>query len=222
MEANAIASSNTDRTIIDPLEQKENIVPLLFTVKDEGSPFHPSQEIPVKRSLTASTPTGRHGRRRRTFSTVMEVFRRDPEPTRRTSFDVTKGSCMAVVLVVEDEDQVRVLAESYLEEQGHQVLSAGTPAGALALLQQSPAVDLLFTDLDLKGDMHAGIELAKAAVKLRPRLQVLYTTGRAITDGMKARFVSGSATLAKPYTIDELRDSILTNFQIHRLQGSRR
>jgi len=29
----------------------------LFTVKDEGSPFHPSQEIPVKRALTASTPT---------------------------------------------------------------------------------------------------------------------------------------------------------------------
>jgi CheY-like chemotaxis protein len=62
---------------------------------------------------------------------------------------------MAVVLVVEDEDQVRVPAESYLEEQGHQVLSAGTPAGA---------VDLLFTDLDLKRDIHAGIELAKAAV----------------------------------------------------------
>lgn len=129
---------------------------------------------------------------------------------------------MAVVLVVEDEDQVRVLAESYLEEQGHQVLSAGTRAGALALLQQSPAVDVLFTDLDLKGDIHAGIELAKAAVKLRPQLRVLYTTGRAITDGMKARFVSGSATLAKPYTVDELRDSMLTNFQIHRLQGSRR
>ena len=106
---------------------------------------------------------------------------------------------MAVVLVVEDEDQVRVLAESYLEEQGHQVLSAGTPAGALALLHQLPAVDLLFTDLDLKGDTHAGIELAKAAVKLRPQLHVLYTTGRAITDGMKARFVPGSATLAKPY-----------------------
>jgi uncharacterized protein DUF3551 len=39
---------------------------------------------------------------------------------------------------------------------------------------------------------------------------------------MKARFVSGSATLAKPYTVDELRDSMLTNFQIDRLQGSRR
>jgi DNA-binding NtrC family response regulator len=119
---------------------------------------------------------------------------------------------MAVVLVVEDEDQVRVLAESYLEQQGHQV----------ALLRQSPAVDLLFTDLDLKGDIHAGIELAKAAIKLCPQLRVLYTTGRAITDGMKTRFVSGSATLAKPYTVDELRDSMLTNFQIDRLQRARR
>ena len=126
------------------------------------------------------------------------------------------------MLVVEDEDQVRVLAESYLEEQGHRVLSAGTPAGALALLQQSPAVDLLFTDLDLKGDIHAGIELAKAVIKLCPQLRVLYTMGRAITDGMKARFVSGSATLAKPYTVDELRDSMLTNFQIDRSREARR
>lgn len=62
---------------------------------------------------------------------------------------------MAVVLVVEDEDQVRVLAESYLEEQGHAVLSAGTPTGALAILEKSDGVDLLFTDLDLKSDILA-------------------------------------------------------------------
>lgn len=41
---------------------------------------------------------------------------------------------MATVLLVEDEDQVRLLAESYLEEQGRQVLSARTPEGALAIL----------------------------------------------------------------------------------------
>jgi CheY-like chemotaxis protein len=128
---------------------------------------------------------------------------------------------MAVVLVVEDEDQVRVLAEFYLEEQGHEVLSAGTPSGALALLRQSAPVDLLFTDLDLKGDIQAGIELAKAAVKLCPQLRVLYTTGRAITDGMKARFVPGSASLAKPYTVEELRGSLSTSFQIDPLRGAR-
>jgi len=126
---------------------------------------------------------------------------------------------MAVVLVVEDKKQVRVLADSYLEEQGHQVLSAGT--GWRARYSASiAAVDLLFTDLDLKGDVHAGIELAKAAVKLRSQPHVLYTTGRAITDGMKARFVPGSATLAKPYTVEELRDSLSTNFQIDRLRAA--
>jgi CheY-like chemotaxis protein len=68
---------------------------------------------------------------------------------------------MAVVLLVEDEEQVRVLAESYLEEQGHQALSAGTPQGAITLLEKNSHVDLLFTDLDLKGDIHGGIELAR-------------------------------------------------------------
>jgi CheY-like chemotaxis protein len=129
---------------------------------------------------------------------------------------------MAVVLVVEDEEQVRVLAESYLEEQGHDVLSAGTPAGALAILQKSTAVDVLFTDLDLEGDIHAGIELARDAVKLKPELKVLYTTGRAITDGMRARFVPGSAVLTKPYTVEELRTSLSNHFQIDPLRTDRR
>jgi CheY-like chemotaxis protein len=60
---------------------------------------------------------------------------------------------VAVVLLVEDEDKVRILVESYLEEQGHEVLSAGTPAGALAIMQKSTAIDVLFTDLDLEGDI---------------------------------------------------------------------
>ena len=128
---------------------------------------------------------------------------------------------MAVILVVEDEDQVRVLAQSCLEEQGHEVLSADTPAGALALLRQSRAVDLLFTDLELKGDFQAGIALANGAVELHPGLKVLYTTGRAITDGMKARFVPGSAALAKPYTVDELRGILSTNFQLDPLRSTR-
>jgi len=129
---------------------------------------------------------------------------------------------MAIVLLVEDEDQVRLLAESYLEEQGHQVLSAGTPAGALAILHSSPGVDVLFTDLDLKGDIHAGISLADEAVRVLPKLKVLYTTGRAITDGMKARFVPGSGVLAKPYTVGQLRKCLSLHFDIKPLLRSKR
>jgi CheY-like chemotaxis protein len=129
---------------------------------------------------------------------------------------------MAIVLLVEDEDQVRLLAESYLEEQGHQVLSAGTPQGALAILQNSPGVDVLFTDLDLKGDIHAGIKLADEAVRALPKLRVLYATGRAITDGMRARFVPGSGVLEKPYTVDQLRTSLSAHFHINPLLRSKR
>ena len=109
---------------------------------------------------------------------------------------------MANVLLAEDDDQVRVLAESYLEEQGHDVLSAGTAAGALALLDKTAQVDVLFTNVDLKGEIAAGIELAHEAARRKPNLKVLYTTERSLTDGMKARFVKNSAFLPKPYTVE--------------------
>jgi len=54
---------------------------------------------------------------------------------------------MGLVLIVEDEDQVRVLAESYLRENGHRTLSASTAAEALALLGVSDGIEILFTDI---------------------------------------------------------------------------
>ena len=121
---------------------------------------------------------------------------------------------MVTVLLVEGDDQVRVLAESYLEEQGHKVLSAGTPAGALALLDKTAEVDLLFTDVDLKDEVAVGIELAQEAAKRKPNLKVLYTTDRSLTDGMKARFVKSSAFLAKPYTVEQLLTTLTVHFRI--------
>jgi CheY-like chemotaxis protein len=121
---------------------------------------------------------------------------------------------MAIVLLAEDDDQVRVLAESYLEEQGHEVLSAGTAAGALALLNKAAKLDLLFTDVDLKDEIAAGIELARQAAARLPNLKVLYTTERSLTDGMKARFVQSSAFLPKPYTVEQLLTTLTVHFRI--------
>jgi DNA-binding NtrC family response regulator len=121
---------------------------------------------------------------------------------------------MAVVLVVEDEEQVRVLAESYLQEHGHQTVSAATAEEALAALGVADHIDVLFTDLGLKDNLQAGLGLAKEAVKRRPGLKVLYTTGQGITDGMKAMMVEGSALLPKPYTVDQLQSSLAENFGI--------
>jgi DNA-binding NtrC family response regulator len=121
---------------------------------------------------------------------------------------------MAVVLIVEDEEQVRVLAEYYLKEQGHQTVSAATAEEALAALDVTEHVDLLFTDIGLHGDLHAGLELAKRVVVRRPELKVLYTTGQGVTDGMRAMFVKASALLPKPYTVDQLQRNLEIHFDI--------
>jgi CheY-like chemotaxis protein len=118
------------------------------------------------------------------------------------------GLGLATVLIVEDQEQILMLVQSFLEEQGHKTLSAATAEGALAILTGSEAVDALFVDIVLNGDMQAGIELAKRAIELKPRLKVVYSTGLSVTDGMKALFVPGSAVLEKPYTVDQLLTSL--------------
>jgi DNA-binding NtrC family response regulator len=115
---------------------------------------------------------------------------------------------MASVLIVEDEAQVLMLAESYLQEHGHQTLSASTVTGATTLLNGDDQVDLLFTDIGLRDDLEAGLKLAASAIERRPAIKVLYATGQAVTDGMKAQLVPKSAMLVKPYTVDQLLTSL--------------
>src|SRR3984893_4076420 len=121
---------------------------------------------------------------------------------------------MAAILFVEDGTQVPVLLASYPQNQGHETVSAANPDEALAVLEASKEIDLLFTDIGLQGDIQAGLTLAQRATERRPELRVLYTTGLAATDGMKALFVENSAFLPKPYTIDQLQTVLTVNFGI--------
>jgi DNA-binding NtrC family response regulator len=120
---------------------------------------------------------------------------------------------VAVILLVEDEDQVRVLAESFLQTAGHTTLSAGSVEQALALFASPEPIDLLFIDLNLKGESEAGLSLAAKAVEMRPDLKVLYTSGQAVTDGMAALFVKNSAFLPKPYTVEQLGTMLGLKFE---------
>jgi len=82
------------------------------------------------------------------------------------------------------------------------------------LLDVSDGIDILFTDIVLKGDVHGGLDLAKQAVERHPQLKVLYATGQAVTDGMKAMMVEGSAILEKPYTVEQLEASLAVHFRV--------
>ena len=115
---------------------------------------------------------------------------------------------MASVLVIEDDEQVRVLTESVLQEAGHTVVAAIGAEGAKALLETDKQIDLLFIDLNLGGDPEAGLKLAQSAQDQRPKLAYLYTTGSAVNAGMKALFVKPFLFLPKPYTMEQLTKSV--------------
>ncbi|MEA3012708.1 MAG: hypothetical protein QOD42_1253 [Sphingomonadales bacterium] len=100
----------------------------------------------------------------------------------------------AVVLLVEDNDQVREFAESLLAELGYRAIGAASAEAALTVLDREP-VDLLFTDVLMPG--MSGLELAERARRKRPDLAVL------LASGYSAEIAGGTAcpfqTLAKPY-----------------------
>jgi len=80
------------------------------------------------------------------------------------------------VLVVEDDPAVLAMAVETLEGLGYQVTTADTAAAALKRLKSRKAFDVLFSDVVMPGGVN-GVELAHAAVKERPGLKVLLTSG---------------------------------------------
>ena len=81
-----------------------------------------------------------------------------------------------IVLVVEDEAEVRSVAVAFLNSLGYTTCEAPDGEQGLRLLQDRTDVQLLFTDIILGAGMD-GHELARAAQRLRPGLRVLLTSG---------------------------------------------
>ena len=115
---------------------------------------------------------------------------------------------MAVVLVVDDEVFIRQIAETMIEDMGHESLAASSMNEALEHLNSPKSIDALFTDIRLKPKAPGGFELAQNAVALRPKLRVLYTTGSPMTEAMRALFVDGAFFLQKPYSPDQFQTSV--------------
>ncbi len=108
------------------------------------------------------------------------------------------------VLVVEDEPEVMSAVLESFADLGYKVVIAQDAAEALERLQERQVIDLLFTDIVMPGKMN-GVELAQEALRLRPRLRVLLTSGysnQVLVDDYA--LPQGFDILAKPYHHDEL------------------
>jgi PAS domain S-box-containing protein len=81
-----------------------------------------------------------------------------------------------VVLIVEDNEDLRAVTVKQLNELGYRTLEAGNAKQALEVLAIHPEIDLLFTDIIMPGGM-TGTELARQARVLNPKLKIMLTSG---------------------------------------------
>jgi CheY-like chemotaxis protein len=113
-----------------------------------------------------------------------------------------------VLLVVEDEEDVRTHAVAVLRELGYTVLEARDAPEALEMLDANPRVHLLFTDVGLPGGMN-GRQLAEHARARHPELRVLFTTGYARNAIVhQGRLDAGVELITKPFTYADLAERV--------------
>jgi CheY-like chemotaxis protein len=113
------------------------------------------------------------------------------------------GGVHEVVLVVEDDHDVRLFTTESLRDLGFTVLEANDGPSALKQLEQHPEVQLLFTDVGLPGI--SGAQLVAAARERRPDIKVLFTTGYARNAIVhQGRLDPGVELITKPFTRAQL------------------
>ena len=112
-----------------------------------------------------------------------------------------------LVLLVEDEDMVRALARKILEASGYMVIDAhdGREGLELCATHEGP-IDLLVTDV-LMPEL-GGRELAEKALKLRPRMKVVFMSGHTQDVMLKEGIEKGAAFLQKPFTPSVLAQKV--------------
>jgi signal transduction histidine kinase/CheY-like chemotaxis protein len=113
-----------------------------------------------------------------------------------------------MILVVEDDEDVRNYTVGSLRELGYVVFEAADAASALSIIEAQPSIHVLFTDLGLPGGID-GRALAERARRMRRNLQVLITTayaGSALVH--EGRLDPGIELLGKPFSFDALATRI--------------
>ncbi len=114
-----------------------------------------------------------------------------------------QGNSAHLILVVEDDARVKEMTVSSLRELGYTVIHANGANSALEILDAHPGTALLFTDIVMP-EVN-GRQLAAEALRRRPDIKVLYTTGftrNAIVHS--GRLDAGLNFIAKPFTLVQI------------------
>ena len=108
----------------------------------------------------------------------------------------------STIIMVEDEPLIAMMMAEVLSERGHEVMGFASAEKALSYLTTGARADLLFSDVNLPGEMDGAL-LAVLARQLRPAIPIVLTSGRSAPD-----IVAGALFIAKPYDPDDAADQI--------------
>jgi two-component system, cell cycle sensor histidine kinase and response regulator CckA len=118
------------------------------------------------------------------------------------------------VLVVEDEESVRTLICSILEQNGYTVLEADSPARAFEIARQHQVIHLVLTDVVMPG--MSGPKMVKKIEEMRPGLKVLFMSGYAGGFGAAQGMLEGGASLLqKPFSKHALLQRVRETLEAH-------
>ncbi len=114
---------------------------------------------------------------------------------------------MATILLVDDEDQARMLFQVALAGAGYRVLTAESGPHGLRLLQHQE-VDLILVDI-LMPEMD-GLELIQLLHKTRPACKIIAMSGGSGEWNYldSAKHMGANDTLKKPFSLQELLEAV--------------
>jgi PAS domain S-box-containing protein len=129
-------------------------------------------------------------------------------PSETPSVDLPQRGGHERILVVEDNEAVRVSAVELLREEGYQILTATNGDVAMQMLLEGLAVDLIFTDVVMPGLIKSS-DLAAWAKVQEPPVAVLFTSGHTRDIISRNHQLSPDThLLSKPYNPEALRQMV--------------
>ena len=115
------------------------------------------------------------------------------------------SSHIPVVLIVDDEPVLREVSALALGIAGYSVLEAETADAALDILRSGQIVDLVFTDVQMPGQVN-GLALGRIVDAKWPRVKLIVTSGSVLVRA--ADMPEGGRFLPKPYTLASLTELV--------------
>lgn len=116
------------------------------------------------------------------------------------------GEPPCLILLVEDDPDIRRTIRRKIGRLGHHLIEAGNASEAIGLIEQVRDLNIVLSDIDMPGELD-GCGLARHLSGQHPDLPVILMSGKSVPDLSDNR-LANIPFLAKPFSEEELRSAL--------------